>query len=290
MLSVLGNMLDYFIQLAPYVIAGSLHGEALKYTSWTKTVYKALTFNRAFSLLTATVLGILSPLCTYGTVPVVIALIAAGVPPAPMTAFLATSSMMNPQLFIMTVGGLGWEVALWRLLAVFIFGMGIGALAWCLPGRFVLRDDLKPNLTGEEILNRTKEPFCIKKYAVDVGKNLLFVGKMMLIGITLASIVDELPLAAWLGNIDVNSPFAVVTAALAGIPLYACGGGTIPMVSSLMAKGMTLGAAVAFLTAGPATRITSLMAVSAVFKKRFLVLYVIVLLLFCVSLGVLIGV
>ena len=119
---------DYFLQLYPYVILGCLLGEALKLTSWTKLIYRFTVRYRALSVLVATVLGILSPLCTYGTVPVLITLYGAGVPVAPLISFLAASSMMNPQLFVMTLGGLGTEIALWRLLLVFLFSLLCGLL------------------------------------------------------------------------------------------------------------------------------------------------------------------
>lgn len=281
------NFLDYFINLFPYVVAGCLLGELLKFTSWTKLIYKWLSSNRIWGIVIATVLGIISPLCTYGTVPVLLSLYAAGVSIVPLISFLAASAMMNPQLFIMTWGGLGAEMALMRLLAVFIFGVLVGLLAQLLPGRFIVRTKLQ-NPDPKSVTGRTKEPFKWSKYLKDVGKNLLFVCKMMFIGIFIAVIVDMIPTDTLFDAVNEKSPvLSVVFAAFAGIPLYACGGGTIPMVASLIGKGMSKGSALAFLVAGPATRVTSLAALATVIKKRFLAVFVAVLLLFSVFLGVL---
>lgn len=79
----------------------------------------------------------------------------------------------------------------------------------------------------------------------------------------------------------------VLVSAIAGIPIYACGGGTIPLVSSLLEQGLSRGSALAFLTVGPATRITSLAAIATIFKKRFLLLYVLVLIILAVAAGML---
>ena len=57
------------------------------------------------------------------------------------------------------------------------------------------------------------------------------------------------------------------------------------MVASLLAQGLSTGSALAFLTVGPATRITSLSAISTIFRKRFLAAYVAVLLVFSVLAG-----
>lgn len=283
------DIIAYFRELLPYVILGSLIGELLKYTSWTKLIFRFTKKYTYLSVLSATVLGILSPLCTYGTVPVLITLYHGGVSLAPLISFLAASSMMNPQLFVMTIGGLGWNVALLRLLCVFLFSALCGFLIMLIPHDFVVRKAVAENRsTEEEILNRPKKIFTWKNYLIDFRKNLLFVGKMMCIGILIAAIVDQMPLQLLFGEVDTSSPFGILIAAIAGIPIYACGGGTIPMIASLMSQGMSLGSAMAFLTVGPATRITSLAAIGTIFRKRFLVLYVLILVIFSVIAGMLI--
>lgn len=277
----------YFKELYPYVFLGSFLGEILKFTSWTKLIYRFTTAHPRLAVLTATVLGILSPLCTYGTIPVLLSLYAAGLSVAPLISFLAASSMMNPQLFIMTTGGLGISMALWRLLLVFVFSYLVGVLAGLLPEKFVVRNSVRESAGKESIENRPCKKFTVGAYLDAVLKNLLFVSRMMLIGISIAAFIDLLPMSLLFGEADTDSVWGVIVAAFAGIPVYACGGGTIPMIASLMAQGMSRGSALAFLTVGPATRITSLAAIAAVFKKRFLALYVAVLLVFSVAVGML---
>lgn len=273
-----------FLQLFPYVVLGCLLGEALKFTSWTGLIYRFTAKRRALAVLFATVLGILSPLCTYGTVPVLLSLYGAGVAPAPLVAFLAASSMMNPQLFVMTYGGLGAEMALWRLFLVFLFSCLCGFLSLLLPEKFLMRAGAKREEGGLAV---QKKEFRIGLYAVNVLKNLWFVGRMMLLGVFLAALFDILPVSALFGEVNTQKPLGVLLAAMAGIPVYACGGGTVPMIAALMKQGMSRGSALAFLTVGPATRITSLAAIATVFRKRFLLLYVAFLLLFSVAAGIL---
>ncbi len=281
---------QYIVQLYPYVILGSFFGELLKYTSWTRLIYRFTCKRKLLSVLFATVLGILSPLCTYGTVPVLITLYHGGVSLAPLISFLAASAMMNPQLFVMTVGGLGWKIALLRLLLVFLFSTLCGLLTLKVPESFAVREKLRPDSEKEgreAIENRPKKEFTFKKYLLGVGKDLLFVSKMMAIGILIASIVDQMPMGLFFGEVDTSSPLGVLVAAVAGIPIYACGGGTIPMVATLLSQGLSVGSALAFLTVGPATRITSLAAIATIFRKRFLLCYVIVLVVFSVGAGML---
>lgn len=282
------DILSYLRELFPYVIIGCLLGELLKYTSWTKLIYRFTKNHTVFSVISATVLGILSPLCTYGTVPVLISLYHGGISLGSLIAFLAASSMMNPQLFIMTVGGLGWEMAWLRLLCVFVFSALCGFCTIRLPASFVVRKKIR--IAQEDIdaiENRPKKEFLWKKYLCDVIRNLLFVGRMMLLGITIAAFVDMLPMALLFGEIDTTKPIGILFAAAAGIPVYACGGGTIPLIASLLDSGLSRGSALAFLTVGPATRITSLAAIATIFRKRFLLCYVVLLLVFSVVAGIL---
>ena len=127
----------------------------------------------------------------------------------------------------------------------------------------------------------------LHSFLKNTGKSLWFVTRMMAIGILIAAFVEMLPLSLMFKEVDTNSPLGILVAAVAGIPLYACGGGTIPMVASLLASGLSRGSALAFLTVGPATRITSLSAICTIFRKRFLALYVLVLLIFSVLAGML---
>ena len=60
-------------------------------------------------------------------------------------------------------------------------------------------------------------------------------------------------------------------AATIGVPLYACGGGTIPLLIQWLADGMSLASASAFMITGPATKITNLGALKIVLgAKKFL--------------------
>ena len=76
-----------------------------------------------------------------------------------------------------------------------------------------------------------------------------------------------------------DNGFGVLMAATIGVPLYMCGGGTIPLLQQWLWDGMSMGSAAAFMITGPATKITNLGAMKIVLGwKRFLlyILYVLV--------------
>jgi len=77
-------------------------------------------------------------------------------------------------------------------------------------------------------------------------------------------------------------------AATVGVPLYVCGGGTIPLLITWMENGMSLGSASAFMITGPAMKITNLGAVKIVLGLRDFALYIAFSVLFALLTGFLI--
>lgn len=74
-------------------------------------------------------------------------------------------------------------------------------------------------------------------------------------------------------------------AATIGVPLYACGGGTIPLLQQWLWDGMSMGSAAAFMITGPATKITNLGALKIVLGMKWFVLYIVFVILFSLATG-----
>lgn len=82
-----------------------------------------------------------------------------------------------------------------------------------------------------------------------------------------------------------NKGFGVLMAATIGVPMYACGGGTIPLLQEWLADGMSLGNAAAFMITGPATKITNLGAVKTVLGLKRFILYLLFIMVFALFTG-----
>lgn len=276
------------LSLLPYVVIGVIAGELLKFTSWTKLVYRLTSKAPFMSTIAAVLLGMGSPLCTYGTVPVVMQLMKAGIHISPLAAFLSASAMLNPQIFILTWGGLGKDMAIARFISVLLFGLVLGLILYLIPTKWVMSPYSVGNATtGDEILHRHRKKFEIKNFTADVLKNLQFVGFYLMIGVILGASFDVFMPGYWISNLfKPGSWVSVLSASLLGIPLYACGGGVIPLVKTFISQGMSTGAALAFLIVGPATRVTPLIALAAVFRPLFILIYLSLLVVFSVTAGI----
>ncbi len=126
----------------------------------------------------------------------------------------------------------------------------------------------------------------LMRFLKNLGRNIKATGPMFLLGVALSALFQRyVPadvVARLFGN---NEGFGVLMAATIGVPLYACGGGTIPLLQAWLADGMSLGSAAAFMITGPATKITNLGAVKIVLGTKRFALYLAFTILFALATG-----
>jgi uncharacterized membrane protein YraQ (UPF0718 family) len=216
-------------ELAPYVVLGVLASRALRYTALSRAVERACASVPTVAVLGAAGLGMLSPLCTYGTVPVVLQLFRAGVPLAPLATFLSTSSLMNPQLFILTWGGIGPALA--RAGSVLLFGVALGMLVQRIPLRLITTAAAGAGAGGSE-QPETDRPrphperkwFELWTFLRDSYEMTLFVGCYLVIGLIVGAALAVFVPAAWIVRMFRPGEWAAVAlAAVLGDAVYQSG-------------------------------------------------------------------
>ena len=217
-------------------------------------------------LVPASLLGIASPLCMYGTIPLAASVSRSGMRDDWLTAFMMTSILLNPQLIIYSVA-LGPEALTVRIISCFLCGIAAGLFVRL----FFRNKEFFDFRSFDEPKNRDTDPDIPLRLAKNIGRNIRATGPMFLLGIILSAVfqryVPQDMMARFFGG---NEAWGVLMAATIGVPLYACGGGTIPLLQGWLAEGMSLGSAAAFMITGPATKITNLGALKiATGWKRF---------------------
>jgi uncharacterized membrane protein YraQ (UPF0718 family) len=98
--------------------------------------------NPVVSVVLATLIGAVSPFCSCGVVPVVAALLTGGVPLAPVMAFWLASPSMDPEIFFLSAGAVGWKLAIWRLAATFVMSLAGGLITLALERSGVIGKDV----------------------------------------------------------------------------------------------------------------------------------------------------
>lgn len=111
-----------------------------------------------------------------------------------------------------------------------------------------------------------------------------------MIGVILSALFQRyVPAEVISGLFGENEGFGVLMAATIGAPLYACGGGTIPLLIQWLADGMSMGSAAAFMITGPATKITNLGALKIVLGVKRFLLYIAFVMVFSLILGLVVN-
>jgi uncharacterized membrane protein YraQ (UPF0718 family) len=258
------------------------------------TITQVLKKLKGWDLILAVFLGMISPLGTYAVVPIIAVLISAGAPLSPLCAFLISSPLMNPTIFILTLGGLGVEMAIARVLSTMTLALAAGLIIryyeqkWQLP-EDVLRetDDIKPVGCFKQrkkliegyraykdentIEENVHTPF---SWADNFRSQSRFVVKFFLLAILVSATINELiPTEIVASVLGSGSLFSVFIAAIAGMPLHVCGGAAVPVMQVLSDLGMSKGAVLAFFITGPATNVSTVLIMSVLFKPKLLVIY-----------------
>lgn len=282
-------MAELLLQLLPYILVGILLSEVLKYTRWSAIIARFVGTRVVLGVLLASILGIFSPLATYGTVPIIVELNRKGVKPAALITFLSASALMNPQLFVLTWGALGAEVAIIRVISVFIFTILLGYIVNALFTRYsLLLKEPDESLTNHRTSNVEKSwrDFSIRTFTKSYLGNLEYMGYYVVIGVVITVAFSMImPELTFLTENNNGGFLGIVGAAMIGVPLYVCGGAVIPFVQNLMESGLSVGAVIAFFIVGPATRVLPLTAVSMFLNRRMMVGYIISLFIFAIALG-----
>ena len=218
-------------------------------------------------ILAASALGIASPLCMYGTIPITASFSRGGMKDDWLAAFMMSSILLNPQLIIYSAA-LGSTVLTVRIVSCFLCGIAAGLLI-----RFFYRDKPFFNFNGfDEPKKRDTDPNIILRYLKNLWRNVKATGLYFLVGVLLSALFQRyVPAEAMTALFGGNEALGVLMAATIGVPLYACGGGTIPLLQQWLWDGMSVGSAASFMLTGPSTKITNLGALKiALGIKRFL--------------------
>ena len=235
-----------------------------------------------FGLIPAAFIGILSPICTYGTIPIAAAFAKKGMAEDWIAAFMVSSILLNPQLLFYTAV-LGRVAFVLRFAFAFFLGIAAGLLVHF----FFKKKNFFNFKNFDEIQNRDTDPNILLRFLKNLWRNLKVTSLPFFLGITIAVLFQRFVPPEAVGLLFGRyHGFGHLMAVAIGVPFYFCGGATIPLLMDWLASGMSLGIAVTFMIAGQAMKIINLGALKIVLGAKHFLFYV----LFCVAFSVLCGV
>ena len=339
-------MVKAFIHIWSYLVITIPIAVAVNMSGASKHIKRAFDAGPITAILLATLVGAFSPFCSCGVIPVIAALLIGGVPLAPVMAFWIASPSMDPEIFFLSVGTIGWDLAVWRLLGTLVMSLSAGFITHALMQTGWISPDILKRKTGFSI---SQKPSRIKQMGLSLTSNLktlfsfkakslvpaqasaccaegsvnviqiqpsvthteaktqefcdtdnsstscgcseeesfwkrlgkesmdatLMVINFMALAFFLEALIILYVPQEWITSImGKDNSWAIFTATFLGIPVYTSNLSALPMVSGLLAQGMSPAAALAFLIAGPTTTLPAMAAVWTLVKHRIFILYV----------------
>ena len=217
-------------QILPYFLLGIVIGSIISVFGKQK-IHSLMTVIQdkhlgVFGIIPASLIGIASPLCMYGTIPIAASFSQKGMRDDYLAAFMMSSVLLNPQL-LMYSAALGSFALCVRFISCFLCGIAAGLVV-----RFCFKDKHFFNFDGfSERASHDTDPNPIMRLIKNIGRNLKATGPYFLLGVLLSALFQRYVPADAFAKLFVNNEgFGLLMAATIGVPLYACGGGTIPLL------------------------------------------------------------
>ena len=236
-------------------------------------------------IMAASFLGLASPLCMYGTIPVSASFSRGGMREDWLAAFMMSSILLNPQLALYSAA-LGTAALSVRVLACLVCGVMAGLLV-----RFFYGDKSFFNFQDFALPeSKDRDSNLVLRFLKNLGRNVKATGLYFLAGIVLSAVFQRyVPADTMTDLLGGNEAWGVLMAATIGVPLYACGGGTIPLLQGWLWEGMSMGSAAAFMITGPATKITNLGALKIILGAKGFFLYLAYIMIFSMITGLVVN-
>ena len=288
--SSLGFMVKNLVLVSPFLLLSIGIAAYAQASGADNLIAKAFQGHISVMIVVASLFGAFSPFCSCGVIPLIAALLSMGVPVSAVMAFWLSSPLMDPSMFILTVGTLGLQFAIAKTVATVAIGLlgGFGTLALMNAGistvtfRNPLRNDAGNGGCGG---NRVRNPKPVvwkfwpeserrQTFWQGAHSSVWFLGKWLALAFLLESLMLAYMPNAWIQTVAGSGSLpSVVGAALVGIPAYLNGYAALPLVAGLVDQGMAPGAGMAFLLAGGATSIPAMIAVFALARRPVFLAY-----------------
>lgn len=241
------------------------------------------------TVIAATLVGAMLPVCGVTVLPLMAGLLAAGVPIAPIMAFWLASPITGPAMMSATLATLGWEFAVGKALAAIGLGLLGGGVTALFAGRDWARAPLRVNRIVGSLggscggcgdANAAFDPWIWRTPArrSRFVRECWSITRLILLVLAPAFAAEYL-LNAWLepdavaGYVGRESAFAVPLAVVVGGPAYIDGYAALPLTRALLEHGMSSGAAMAFLVSGGVVSVWGAMAIFPVLRLKPFLLY-----------------
>ena len=212
--------------------------------------------------------GLPLPVCSCGVLPVYQSLVRRGAPPAAALAFLVATPELGLDAVLLSVPLLGGPLTVARVVAAVVVALLVALFVEASASRTASTpvDTELPDHGEGDLSERIRAG--LRFGFVEVFDHTM---PWIVLGLLIAALAE--PILAEGSLQDIHPFFQVPLAALVSIPLYVCASGATPIAALAIHKGLSAGAALAFLIAGPATNLTTFGILAKLHGRRMALMF-----------------
>jgi uncharacterized membrane protein YraQ (UPF0718 family) len=264
-----GEFYRLMSEMAPFLLLGFLFAGMLRALFPTDGIARFMGRRNFRSVLNAALLGVPLPLCSCGVIPTAISFYRSGASKGATTSFLISTPQTGVDSILATYAMLGLPFAIIRVIVAFFTGL-LGGTASHLLDRD--QDGVTKDLKEFQPEKLTFIGKIRLIFTYGFGELVEDIVKWLLIGLALAAVLSLVIPDSFFTTYIGNQWIEMLIVLSASIPLYICATGSIPMAAVLLLKGISPGAALVFLMAGPATNIATMMVIgNSMGRKAFFI-------------------
>jgi uncharacterized membrane protein YraQ (UPF0718 family)/copper chaperone CopZ len=258
-------------EMAPYLLLGFTFAGLLHLLFPKKKVRRYMGQNTFKSVFNAALLGVPLPLCSCGVIPTGISFYKHGASKASTVSFLISTPQTGVDSIFVTYSLLGLPFAIIRPIVAFATGLFGG----------IVTKKIDPEKTDPSIQNNENEeempigffPRLKEMFRYSFIEFLQDISNWLIIGLLIAAFISVIvPDDFFAGKIP-NDFIGMIAILVVSIPVYICATASVPVAAVLMLKGLSPGAALVLLMAGPATNAATITMIGKVLGKKSLAGY-----------------
>jgi len=262
---------ELFNEMAIYLLIGFFFAGFLHVFIRKEKIGKYLGSNDLRASINASLLGVPLPLCSCGVIPAGLSFMKNGASKGATVSFLISTPQTGIDSIMVTYSMLGWPLAIIRPFVAFVTGVTGG----------VITNLLHKKSRGKSIL-KNKVENAPKSFSGKIKELLRYgfvdflqdISEWLLIGLAVAALLTlVIPPDFFTTYIEYKWLNMLLVLAIS-VPLYVCATGSVPIAAVLMMKGLSPGAALVFLMAGPATNIATISVLAKSLGKGAMIAYV----------------
>lgn len=226
--------------------------------------------------LFAALFGTITPFCSCSSIPLFIGFLKAGIPLGVTLSYLIVSPLVNQVAVVLFASLFGWKVTILYVVSAILLGVVGGFILSKLKLEKHVADYIWKIGNQQVEIEAQKKPFwaLMKKFWAEGLSLTIKITPYVLIGIAVGAAIHGFVPAGFFENlISTDNLLAVPLAVIAAVPLYANAVGVIPIMESLVAKGVPLGTAMAFMMAVVGLSLPEALILKRVMKMKLLIYF-----------------